>query len=94
MDFDLSGLSRLGLGISDSYDESGYILDLGIRGIVDESVEYSVAIIQSDVGGSETGFRVGGRYHFGDSNVSAGLDYVRYESDWDQLELGVRYQFD
>lgn len=94
VDFDLSGLSRLGLGISDSYDESGYILDLGIRGIVDESVEYSVAIIQSDVGGSETGFRVGGRYHFGDSNVSAGLDYVRYESDWDQLELGVRYQFD
>lgn len=80
--------------MSVSDDESGYILDLGIRGLVGDAAEYSFAIIQSDVSESDTGFRVGGRYHFGDSNVSAGLDYVQYGSDWDQLELGVRYQFD
>ena len=77
-----------------SEDHSGYILDLGVRGLVGDVAEYSFAIIQSDVIESDTGFRLGGRYHFGDSNVSAGLDYVRYGSDWDQLELGVRYQFD
>ena len=60
-----------------------------------DAFEYSVAIIQSDIGESETGIRFGGRYHFGDSsNVSAGLDYVQYGSDWNQLELGIRYQFD
>jgi hypothetical protein len=79
----------------DSVDDSGYILDLGIRGVAGDAFEYSAAIIRWDIGGSETGFRLGGRYHFGDSsNVSAGLDYVQYGSNWDQLELGIRYQFD
>ena len=79
----------------DSVDDSGYILDLGIRGVAGDASEYSAAIIQSNIGESETGTRFGGRYHFGDSsNVSAGLDYVQYRSDWNQLELGIRYHFD
>lgn len=90
--FDYAKVELSALG--DSEDDSGYIVDIGLRGLIGDAAEYSFAVIQSDVGGSETGFRVGGRYHFGDSNVSAGLDYVQYESDWDQLELGVRYQFD
>jgi hypothetical protein len=77
-----------------SQQETGYVLDMGIRGLVGDAAEYSFAIIQSDVFESDTGFRLGGRFPFGNSNVSAGLDYVRYGSDWDQLELGVRYQFD
>lgn len=90
LDYAKVELSALG----NSDDDSGYIVDIGLRGLIGDAAEYSFAVIQSDVGGSETGFRVGGRYHFGDSNVSAGLDYVQYESDWDQLAFGVRYQFD
>jgi hypothetical protein len=76
-------------------DETGYILDVGLRGLINDTLEYSASILQLDIfDDSSTGFRLGGRYHFGDSNVSAGLDYVQYDSDWDQLELGVRYQFD
>lgn len=80
---------------SASGSDSGYIVEAGIRGVAGDAFEYSAAIIRLDIGESETGFRLGGRYHFGDfSNVSAGLDYVQYGSDWDQLELGIRYQFD
>lgn len=90
--FDYAKVELSALG--DPEDDSGYIVDIGLRGLIGDVAEYSFAVIQSDVAESDTGFRLGGRYHFGDSNVSAGLDYVRYGSDWDQLELGVRYQFD
>lgn len=36
---------------------------------------------------------LGGRYHFGEPQLSVGLDYVQYDSEFDQLELGLRYQF-
>lgn len=76
-------------------DDDGYIIELGVRGLAADSVEYNVAIVRSDsdIGGSETGFRVGGRYHFGDSNVSLGAEYVRYFSEFDLIEVGLRYQF-
>lgn len=73
--------------------DSGYIVDLGIRGLVADSFEYSAAIVQSDVGGSETGFRVGGRYHFAESGFSLGADYVSYSDDFYVIETGLRYQF-
>ena len=84
--------SIAGVG-SGSSDENGYILDVGLRGLMGEAAEYSIAIIQSDFGSSATGFRVGGRYHFGETQLSVGLDYVQYDSEFDQLELGLRYQF-
>ncbi len=77
-----------------SADDDGYIIELGVRGLATDSVEYNVAIVQSDIGGSETGFRVGGRYHFVDSNVSLGAEYVRYATEFDMVEVGLRYQFD
>lgn len=71
---------------SASGSDSGFIVEAGIRGVVGDASEYSAAIIQSKLTESSTGFRLGGRYHFGDlSNVSAGLDYVQYSSDCDQL---------
>jgi hypothetical protein len=77
-----------------SGDDNGYIVDLGVRGLLNDSLEYSVALVQSDIGESETGFRVGGRYHFSDSGFSIGADYVQYDSELDLVELGFRYQFD
>lgn len=79
---------------SSSSDDNGYILDVGFRGLMGEAAEYSIAILQSDISSSATGFRVGGRYHFGETLLSLGLDYVQYDSEFDQLELGLRYQFD
>jgi hypothetical protein len=72
------------------------MLDVGLRGLMGEAAEYSIAIIHSDgfIGDSVTGFRVGGRYHVGETQLSVGLDYVQYVSEFDQLELGLRYQFD
>ena len=84
-------------GEIDSSDGNGYMLDVGLRGLVGEAAEYSIAIIHSDGfsgGASATGFRVGGRYHVGETKLSVGLDYVQYDSEFDQLELGLRYQFD
>jgi hypothetical protein len=78
----------------DSTSDNGYIIDLGIRGLLNDSFEYSAALVQSDIIESETGFRVGGRYHFNDSGFSIGADYVQYASDLDLVELGFRYQFD
>ncbi len=83
--------SIAGVG-SGSFDENGYILDVGLRGLMGEAAEYSTAIIQSDFGSSATGIRVGGRYHFGETQLSVGLDDVQYDSEFDQLELGLRYQ--
>lgn len=77
-----------------SGDDNGYIVDLGVRGLLNDSLEYSVALVQSDIGESETGFRVGGRYHFSDSGFSIGADYVQYASELDLVEVGFRYQFD
>ncbi len=84
-------------GETDSSDGNGYMLDVGLRGLMGEAAEYSIAIIHSDGfsgGASATGFRVGGRYHVGETKLSVGLDYVKYGSGFDQLELGLRYQFD
>ena len=71
---------------SASGSDSGFIVEAGIRGVAGDASEYSAATIESKLTESSTGFRLGGRDHFGDfSNVSAGLDYVQYGSDCDQL---------
>jgi hypothetical protein len=37
---------------------------------------------------------VGGVYRLAESRVSFGLYYAHHESEWDQVELGLRYRFD
>jgi hypothetical protein len=57
-------------------------------------VEYSVLATFVDWADRSWGYRAGGRYQLGDSPYSVGLHYSGYENEWDQLELGLRYQFD
>ncbi|NCF45226.1 MAG: hypothetical protein GWP70_10465 [Proteobacteria bacterium] len=66
VEYALVELSRDGF----SEDADGYFADLGIRGLLANSFEYSLAIIQTDLGSSATGYEVGARYHFGESPLS------------------------
>ena len=90
---------RLGLGVRGSLtnsilDETGTLVDLGIRGQIGIAVEYSVLATFVDWADRGWSYRAGGRYQLGDSPYSVGLHYSGYENEWDQLELGLRYQFD
>ena len=67
--------SFAGVG-SGSSDENGYILDAGLRGLIGKAAEYSLAVLLSDFGMSATGLRVCGRYNFGETQFSVGLNYV------------------
>ena len=83
-----------GAGTHNVLDETGALIDLGIRGRVGTAVEYSLLATFVDWADRGWGYRAGGRYHLGRSRYSIGFHYARFESEWDQLEFGVRYQFD
>ena len=83
-----------GGGTHSVLDETGALVDLGIRGQMGNAVEYSLLSTFVDWADRGWSYRAGGRYHLGRSPYSIGLHYSRFESEWDQLELGVRYQFD
>ena len=90
---DVSGPATGG-GTHSILDETGTLVDLGIRGQIGTAVEYSVLATFVDWADRGWGYRAGGRYQLGDSPYSVGLHYSGYENEWDQLELGLRYQFD
>ena len=83
-----------GGGTHSILDETGALIDLGIRGRMGAAVEYSLLTTFADWADRGWGYRAGGRYQLGESRYSVGLHYSGFENDWDQLELGVRYQFD
>lgn len=86
--------SATGGGTHSILDETGALIDLGIRGQIGTGVEYSLLARFADWADRGWGYRVGGRYQLGESPYSVGLHYSGFEGDWDQLEFGVRYQFD
>ncbi|MBV27802.1 MAG: hypothetical protein CMQ13_07025 [Gammaproteobacteria bacterium] len=90
VEYGLAELSRDGF----SEDVEGYIANLGIRGLLGDSFEYSLAVIQSDLSGPTNGFEAGARYHFGKSPVSLRIGLVHHDGGFEHLEVGVRYQFD
>jgi hypothetical protein len=55
VEYGLAELSRDGF----SEDVEGYIANLGIRGLLGDSFEYSLAVIQSDLSGPTNGFEAG-----------------------------------
>ena len=83
-----------GGGTHNILDETGALVDLGIRGQIGTALEYSLLASFADWADRGWGYRAGGRYQLGESPYSLGLHYAGFENDWDQLELGVRYQFD
>jgi hypothetical protein len=90
VEYALAELSRDGF----SEDVEGYIANLGIRGLLGDSFEYSLAVIQSDLSSPTNGFEAGARYHFGKSPVSLRIGLLHHDDGFEQLEVGVRYQFD
>lgn len=81
-------------GTHNILDETGALIDLGIRGQIGTAAEYSLLATFVDLADRGWGYRAGGRFQLGESPYSLGLHYSGFENDWDQFELGVRYQFD
>ena len=81
-------------GTHNVLDETGALIDLGVRGQIGAAAEYSLLATFVDLADRGWGYRAGGRFQLGESPYSVGLHYSGFENDWDQFELGVRYQFD
>ena len=76
------------------FEESGGIIEGGVRGLVGDAWEYSALLQLVDWDTRDLSYRAGANYRIGQSPVSVGLYYAHYESAWDQIELGLRYRFD
>ena len=90
LDLDLS----LPNGRNVGFEDSGGVFESGVRGRIGDAWEYSALLQFLDWDSRDLGYRVGGVYRLAESPVSIGLYYAHHESEWDQVELGLRYRFD
>ena len=90
LDLDLS----LPNGRNVGFEDSGGVFESGVRGRIGDAWEYSALLQFLDWDSRDLGYRVGGVYRLAESRVSIGLYYAHHESEWDQVELGLRYRFD
>lgn len=90
LDLDLSLLNGGNLG----FEDSGGIFKSGVRGRRGDAWDYSALLQFLDWDSRDLGYRVGDVYRLAESRVSIGLYYAHHESEWDQVELGLRYRFD
>ena len=90
LDLDLS----LPNGRNVGFEDSGGVFESGVRGHIGDAWEYSALLQFLDWDSRDLGYRVGGVYRLAESPVSIGLYYAHHESEWDQVELGLRYRFD
>ncbi|HET8692069.1 MAG TPA: outer membrane beta-barrel protein [Steroidobacteraceae bacterium] len=76
-----------------SADDDGYLLDLGLRGLVTEGVELEGGLHYTDFdeGGDDTGFYFGGRFHFNET-WALGAEY-QSSDDADTILAYVRASF-
>jgi hypothetical protein len=77
-----------------NFDDDGYLLDLGLRGRVADSVELEGGVRYTDLGGAngdDTAFYFGGRYHFNDM-WAVGAEYQSGDDSSSWL-AGVRISF-
>ncbi len=77
-----------------SFDDDGYLADLGLRGRVADSVELEGGARYTDLGGAngdDTVFYVGGRYHFNEM-WAVGAEYQSGDDSSSWL-VGVRISF-
>jgi hypothetical protein len=84
---------ELDAGAGLSADDDGYLLDLGLRGLVTEGVELEGGIHYTDFsdGGDDTGFYFGGRFHF-NKTWAVGAEYQSGD-DTDSILAYVRASF-
>lgn len=71
-----------------SVEEDGFGVGLGLRGLLQQSVEWEAGVEYTDVGDSNTAFFAEGRYRF-TSIVSAGGGFT-VDSDGSSWQIGVR----
>ena len=90
LDLDLPLLNGRNVG----FEDSGGVFESGVRGRIGDAWEYSALLQFLDWDSRDLGYRVGGVYRLAESPVSIGLYYAHHESEWDQVELGLRYRFD
>ena len=76
------------------FDESGAIVDLGVRGLLGDAWQFSVLATYVDWANQGLGYSVGGRYRLRQSPFSIGLFHSPYQSEWDQVELGFSSRID
>lgn len=85
-------LSARGFGASESLDDNGYGLTVGLRSRITEQLELDGAIAYVDIGDeSETGLGVSGHYYF-NQNVALGLTYSS-TADVSVYGISLRYAF-
>jgi opacity protein-like surface antigen len=85
-------LSASGFGASESLDDSGYGLTVGLRSRITEQLELNGAIGYVDIGDeSETALGVSGHYYF-TQNVALGLTYSS-TADVSIYGISLRYAF-
>ena len=78
-------------GLFGSVSEDGYGIGVGVRGALESNFEWEAGIDYADVGGSDTTFRLDGRYYFTDTfaaGVGAALD-----DDVNIYSIGFRLEF-
>lgn len=74
-----------------SFDDDGYQLKAGVRGLPSNVFEWSAYLVHEDINESDTGFELGARYFFVD-DMSAGLA-LRDVSDVETLAINFRVDF-
>lgn len=89
---DLYGLFSLGRVDVYSSDDTGWVLEGGVRYAVNEKIELNGLLELVDFEDSEVGLGVGGRFAFS-PQMSVGLNFETIDDFADLLYLGLRYQF-
>lgn len=89
---DAYGLFSIGRVDVGSADDTGWLLEGGVRYTPAEKIELNALLEVVDFEDTELGIGFGGRYYFNE-NVSAGLNYETISDFADIVYLGVRYQF-
>ncbi len=91
---DLDGYGLLQLGRVDVHDadDTGWLLEGGVRYAATEKIEVNGLIEVVDFEDTELGFGAGGRYSF-TPQLSAGLNFETISDFANIIYLGVRYEF-
>jgi opacity protein-like surface antigen len=86
------GLFQIGRVDVHSADDTGWLLEGGVRYAATEQIELNALLEIVDFEDSEIGLGLGGRYAF-TPQLSAGLNFETIDDFADIFYLGLRYQF-
>ncbi|MGD8911724.1 MAG: hypothetical protein PVJ68_03135 [Candidatus Thiodiazotropha sp.] len=75
----------------EDYDENGYVISGGVRGLFKPEIELSANLNHGKLDESDTWITLGGDYYF-TPEVSAGINF-NIGGDADQFSIGAKYYF-